>query len=196
MLFNFLRKKAMFIQTENTPNPETVKFIPGNKVLEKGTAEFKSEEEAKASPLAQRLFGINGVKAVFLATDFVSVTKEQEQDWGLLTPHIMNSLMEFFTSGLPALEEAVEPLKNDDQEENEIILQIKEILEERVRPAVAQDGGDIEFDRFEEGIVYLHLRGACSGCPSSTLTLKAGVENLLKHFIPEVEAVEAVPDPY
>ena len=183
----------MFIQTEQTPNPETLKFLPGQNVLGQGTAEFKEEGETEKSPLAKRLFGINGVKAVFLAGDFVSVTKDEEQDWTLLTPHIINSLMEHFTSGLPVMEDVLAPAAVD-EEDDEVVRQIKEILDERVRPSVAMDGGDIEFVEFDGGIVYLRMRGACSGCPSSTLTLKAGVENLLKHFVPEVLSVEAVQD--
>lgn len=180
----------MFIKTEETPNPETLKFLPGQAVMSKGTAEFKSEDDAIKSPLAKRLLQINGVKSVFFAADFIAVTKDEDLVWDLLTPHVMNGLMEHFTSGLPVVEEV--STLTEDEDDNEIVKQIKEILAERVRPAVAMDGGDIEFHSFEEGVVYLRMKGACSGCPSSTMTLKAGVENLLKHFIPEVTAVEAV----
>lgn len=184
----------MFIRTEQTPNPETLKFLPGCDVLGKGTAEFKEESEAISSPLAKRLFGINGVRSVFLAGDFVSVTKEEGEDWDILNTHIINAMMEHFTSGLPVMNEPQGGSVSDDEEEDVVVFQIKQILEERVRPAVAMDGGDIAFDRFEDGVVYLRMHGACSGCPSSTMTLKSGVENLLKHFVPEVEAVEAVAD--
>lgn len=182
----------MFIRTEQTPNPETLKFIPGQDILGTGTAEFRNEEEAAPSPLAQRLFRINGVRSVFFGGDFVSVTKDQDEDWDILNSHIINAMMEHFTSGLPVMEDLAEQNAAVDEDDDEITFQIKQILEERVRPAVAMDGGDIAFERFEDGVVYLRMHGACSGCPSSTMTLKSGVENLLKHFVPEVESVEAI----
>lgn len=184
----------MFIRTEQTPNPETLKFLPGCDVLGNGTVEFREESEAVSSPLAKRLFGISGVRSVFLASDFVSVTKEEGEDWDIMNSHIVNAIMEHFTSGLPVIDKPQEESSTTDEEEDEVVFQIKQILEERVRPAVAMDGGDIVFDRFEDGVVYLRMHGACSGCPSSTMTLKSGVENLLKHFVPEVESVEAVAD--
>lgn len=186
----------MFIRTEQTPNPETLKFIPGQEVLESGIAEFKDESEAGPSPLAKRLFQINGVRSVFFGSDFVSVTKDENENWDILGNHVINAIMEHFTSGLPVMKMKEVPENGagpeDQEEDDEVVFQIKQILEERVRPAVAMDGGDIAFERFEDGVVYLRMHGACSGCPSSAMTLKSGVENLLKHFVPEVEAVEAV----
>lgn len=183
----------MFIQTEKTPNPETLKFIPGENVLGAGTAEFRSAEGSAASPLAQRLFRINGVRSVFLGADFISVTKAAESDWAVLKTLVLAAVMEHFTTGQPVmLEQKAAAASSAPDLDNEIVAQICELLETRVRPAVQQDGGDIEFDRFEDGIVYLHMRGACSGCPSSAMTLKSGIENMLKHFVPEVIEVRPV----
>ncbi len=182
----------MFIQTEDTPNPETLKFIPGNIVLKKGTADFSNVDVAKISPLASRLFEIDGVSRVFLATDFISVTKDSQLDWNSLKPSILTGIMEHFSSGAPALHETDE--KNTDSnifEDSETIKQIKDLLETRVRPAVAMDGGDITFCSFESGVVTLQMKGACAGCPSSTATLKMGIENMLRHYIPEVIEVRA-----
>ena len=182
----------MFIQTEKTPNPETLKFLPGEAVLTSGTAEFKSAEEAGRSPLAQRLFRLDGVKSVFLGGDFISVTKAAEKDWQILKTQILAAVMEHFSTRQPVMtdaEAAAPAPANAPDMDNEIVAQICELLETRVRPAVQMDGGDILFDRFEDGIVYLHMQGACSGCPSSTATLKNGIENMLRHFIPEVEEV-------
>ena len=183
----------MFIQTEQTPNPASLKFIPGCEVLHRGTAEFTSIASAAQSPLAERLFGIEGVSGVFLTTQYVTVTKSADAAWDALKPEIMGALMEHFTKGLPVMlgEDAQAPA-HATGDDSDIVKQIKEILDTRVRPAVAADGGDIVFESFNDGIVYLQLRGACSGCPSSTLTLKAGIENLLKHFIPEVNEVRAI----
>ncbi len=184
----------MFIQTEATPNPATLKFIPGKPVLAEGTADFRSEGEASASPLARRLFGIGGVKGVFLGSDFISVTKG-EAEWPHLKPMILGAIMEHFMSGADAMaagEANDEAGESYDPKDEDVVATIKELLETRVRPAVAQDGGDITFSGFRDGIVYLHMRGACSGCPSSTATLRHGIENLLKHFCPEVEEVQAV----
>ena len=187
----------MFIQTEKTPNPETLKFIPGRPILKSGTAEFKTEEDAADAPLAQSLFKIGGVRSVFFATDFLSVTREEDEDWDLLKTHIMAVLMDHFTAGLPIVNDMApaEGLTSAGREdETEIEKQIRELIEQRVQPAVAMDGGHIEFHEFDadSGVVYLEMKGACSGCPSASMTLKAGIENMLKHFIPEVTAVEPV----
>lgn len=181
----------MFIQTEQTPNPATLKFLPGRTVMPSGTADFPSRESAGRSPLADRLFAVEGVKGVFFGGDFVTVTKGGDVDWHVMKPSILGALMEHFTSGEPIVREsgaAAEPAEEDD----EIVAQIKELIDTRVRPAVAQDGGDIIFHRFEDGIVYLQMQGSCSGCPSSTATLKAGIENMLRHYIPEVTEVRPV----
>lgn len=184
----------MFIQTEATPNPATLKFIPGKAVLAAGTADFRSADEADASPLATRLFDIDGVKGVFLGSDFISVTKDQSE-WQHLKPMILGAIMEHYLSGAPALKSDGANDRaggNYAPEDEATVATIKELLETRVRPAVAQDGGDITFAGFRDGIVLLHMRGACAGCPSSTATLRHGIENLLKHFCPEVEGVQAV----
>ena len=178
----------MFIQTQATPNPATIKFIPGQVILESGLKDYQSVEDASESPLAQRLFGLQGVSGVFLANDFVSVSKADDTDWNMLKPMVMAALMEHLSTGQPVLNEAVAK-KSDDEDDDEISAQIRELIVTRVRPMVMQDGGDIEFDRFEDGIVYLTMRGACSGCPSSTMTLKSGIEGMLKHFVPEVVEV-------
>ncbi len=185
----------MFIQTEQTPNPATLKFIPGKTVLADGTVDFRSPDEAAGkSPLAERLFGIDDVEGVFLGPDFITVTKGDSAEWYLLKPAILGVIMEHFTAGQPVLVDgaAIEVDEEIDEENAEIISQIKELLDTRVRPAVAQDGGDIVFHAFQQGIVYLHMRGACAGCPSSTATLKMGIENMLRHYIPEVTEVRAV----
>lgn len=186
----------MFIQTETTPNPATLKFLPGLDVLGTGTADFTSEEAAQVSPLAGRIFRVAGVRGVFLGSDFVTVTKEEATDWAHARPAIMGAIMEHFQSGQPVLTGAASSGHTtggaEDGEDGAIIAQIKELLDTRVRPAVAQDGGDITFHGFERGVVYLHMQGACAGCPSSTYTLKMGIENLLRHYIPEVSEVRAV----
>ncbi|QRM54027.1 NifU family protein [Sinorhizobium sp. BG8] len=187
----------MFIQTEATPNPATLKFLPGKVVLDQGTAEFRDETEAAAgSPLAARLFSVPGVTGVFFGYDFITVTKEGA-DWQHLKPAILGTIMEHFMSGQPVLanssfgDETPEGEFFDEGDET-IVATIKELLDTRVRPAVAQDGGDITFKGYRDGTVYLNMKGACSGCPSSTATLKHGVQNLLRHFVPEVQEVEAV----
>ncbi len=180
----------MFIETEQTPNPASLKFLPGRPVMAVGTAHYPDAASCQTSPLAERLFGISGVKGVFLGADFVSVTKDDEIDWYRLKPAVLGALMEHFTAGAPVFVGEAAP--DEEDEDDEIVSQIKELLETRVRPAVAQDGGDIIFHRFEDGIVYLHMQGSCSGCPSSTATLKAGIENMLRHYVPEVQSVEAV----
>lgn len=182
----------MFIQTESTPNPATLKFLPGQTVLTAGSADFPNEESAHVSPLAARLFKIEGVEGVFLGPDFITVTKN-DQDWAHLKPAILGVIMEHFTSGQPVMEsDARATHAVHDGPDKEIVGQITELLDTRVRPAVAQDGGDITFHGFEQGVVYLHMRGACAGCPSSTMTLKMGIENLLRHYIPEVTEVRPV----
>jgi Fe-S cluster biogenesis protein NfuA len=184
----------MFIQTEHTPNPATLKFIPGRPVLGEGTADYRSKEEAAPSPLAARLFEIEGVEGVFLGADFISVTKG-DGEWQHLKPAILGAIMEHYMSGAPAVEsEAGNDLagSNYDPKDEETVQTIKELLDTRVRPAVAQDGGDIIFHGFRNGVVFLHMRGACSGCPSSTATLRHGIENLLKHFCPDVQEVQPV----
>ena len=187
----------MFIQTEATPNPATLKFLPGDTVAQNGPFEFSSADEAKGkSPLAEALFSIQNVTGVFFGFDFVTVTKTDDSEWQHLKPAILGVIMQHYLSGAPVMadeggaDETPEGFIEEGAEE--IVSTIKELLETRVRPAVAQDGGDITFHGFKEGRVYLKMRGACAGCPSSTATLQHGIQNLLKHFIPEVEAVEAV----
>ena len=183
----------MFIQTESTPNPATLKFLPGQSVLELGTADFPSVEAAGKSPLATRIFTVSGVTGVFFGTDFVTVTKAEAVDWGHIKPAILGAIMEHYQSGAPVIEgEQAAAHQAHDGPDSDIVRQIKELLDTRVRPAVAQDGGDITFHGFDRGIVYLHMKGACAGCPSSTLTLKMGIENLLRHYIPEVTEVRPV----
>lgn len=184
----------MFIQTESTPNPATLKFLPGQEVLETGTADFPTAEAAAASPLARRIFAVEGVAGVFLGSDFITVTKADAVIWDHVKPAILGAIMEHFQSGAPVLEGAASASghRAHDGEDGDIVRQITELLDTRVRPAVAQDGGDITFHGFERGVVYLHMQGACAGCPSSTLTLKMGIENLLRHYIPEVTEVRPV----
>lgn len=187
----------MFIQTEATPNPATLKFLPGKVVLDEGTADFRDAEAAReASPLAGRLFDVPGVTGVFFGYDFVTVTKDGPE-WQHLKPAILGAIMEHFMSGKPVMAspkaQAAETAGEFyDKADEEIVVTIKELLDTRVRPAVAQDGGDITFRGFENGTVFLHMKGACAGCPSSTATLKHGIQNLLRHFVPEVEHVEQV----
>ena len=185
----------MFIQTERTPNPATLKFLPGEAVMSSGTADFRDAEAAERSPLARRLFQIEGVTGVFFGGDFVSVSKSDADDWQLLKPVILGVIMEHFVAGHPLLlDDAAQTAEAelDDGADAEIVAQIKELLDTRVRPAVAQDGGDITYQGFHNGIVMLQLQGSCQGCPSSTMTLKMGIENMLKHYIPEVVEVRAV----
>ena len=185
----------MFIQTETTPNPATLKFIPGRPVMTEGTADFPTRDAGARSPLATSLFSIPEVERVFFGADFITVTK-REGDWRHLKPAILGAIMEHFTKELPLFESAGEAEVEQvyEGEEAEIVAQIKELLETRVRPAVANDGGDIIFKGFDggSGTVFLHMQGSCAGCPSSTLTLRNGIENMLRHYIPEVSGVEAV----
>ena len=182
----------MFIQTEATPNPATLKFLPGRPVLENGTLELRDAEQAAQSPLAERLFGVTGVSGVFFGSDFITVTKSAGE-WQQLKPMILGAIMEHYMSGAP-LVNAGTAEQNDGDEffdaaDAETVATIKELIETRVRPAVANDGGDITFRGFKDGIVYLNMKGSCAGCPSSTATLQHGIQNLLKHFVPDVVEV-------
>jgi Fe-S cluster biogenesis protein NfuA len=186
------KEQAMFIQTEPTPNPATLKFLPGRPVLAAGTLDMRDKTAAAQSPLAERLFGIAGVSGVFYGSDFIAVTKA-DGEWQQLKPSILGAIMEHFMSGSPlvrgetaAAEEAAEFFEPQD---SETVATIKELIETRVRPAVANDGGDITFRGFKEGVVYLDMKGACSGCPSSTATLRHGIQNLLRHYLPDVVEV-------
>lgn len=187
----------MFIETEPTPNPSTLKFLPGRVVLNEGTLDIRDPKAAEQSPLAQALFTIDGVTGVFFGYDFVSVTKD-DSEWAHLKPAVLGALTEHFSSGLPLLIARDETGDNDegdeffDADDEDTVDTIKDLIESRVRPAVAGDGGDITFKGYRDGVVYLSMRGACSGCPSSTATLKHGIENLLKHFVPSVQGVEQI----
>lgn len=189
----------MFIQTERTPNPATLKFLPGRTILESGTADFAVADAADGvSPLAMALFGIKGVDGVFLGSDFVTVTKDDDQDWQQMKPQVLAALMQHFSSGAPILLDGADipasgPAEmKTDPANAELVDQIKVLLDEKVRPAVAQDGGDIVFHGYDDGVVFLHMQGACAGCPSSTMTLKQGIENLLRYYIPEITEVRAL----
>ncbi len=185
----------MFIQTEQTPNPQTLKFLPGKVVMDEGTAFYQNTEEATNSPFAKRLFQVEGVEGVFFGSDFITITKNQSIDWQVMKPLVLGSIMDHYSSGDQTL--IIDTKKNNnslnvDDADSDIVKQIKELLDTRVRPAVAMDGGDIIYDSFRDGIVYLHMQGACSGCPSSTATLKMGIENMLKHYVPEVLEVRPI----
>ncbi len=183
----------MFIETESTPNPATLKFLPGRDVVPGGTADFATPEAAVRSPLATGLFQLPGVARVFLGADFVTITKDGDAEWQALRPQVLGAIMEHFVAGRPVIEGEEAVLEEDTSpEDREVVEQIKELLDTRVRPAVAGDGGDIVFRGFRDGVVRLHMQGACSGCPSSTATLKHGIENMLKHYVPEVTSVEQV----
>jgi Fe-S cluster biogenesis protein NfuA len=185
----------MFIQTEATPNPATLKFLPGRAVLDKGTLDLREPEQAAQSPLAERLFNIAGVSGVFFGSDFMAVTKS-DGEWQQLKPMILGAIMEHFMSGEPLLASGVAEQADSDEfydaADAETVATIKDLIETRVRPAVANDGGDITFRGFKDGVVYLNMKGACSGCPSSTATLRHGIQNLLRHFIPDVTEVRPV----
>jgi Fe-S cluster biogenesis protein NfuA len=186
----------MFIQTEQTPNPATLKFLPGRPVMDSGVADFTSPEDSAQSPLALRLFELGGVAGVFFGPDFITITKTDETEWQVMKPMALGAIMDHYTSGQPIMSDAAaaddSEVMEDDDVDPEVIDQIKELLETRVRPAVAQDGGDIIYKGFKGGTVFLLLRGSCAGCPSSTMTLKMGIENMLRHYVPEVIQVEAV----
>jgi Fe-S cluster biogenesis protein NfuA len=185
---------SMFIETEETPNPATLKFLPGRYVMDGATADFASPASAARSPLATALFDLSGVTRVFLGGDFITVTKAGDTAWPSLKPQVLAAIMEHFVAGRPVIEGEAEAALDEDvsPEDQEIVDQIKELLDTRVRPAVAGDGGDIVFRGYREGIVKLHMQGACSGCPSSRATLKHGIENMLRHYVPEVVGVEQV----
>ena len=183
----------MFIETEDTPNPATLKFLPGRDVMGAGTADFTSVEGAQRSPLATALFSLDGVARVFLGADFIAVTKLEDLAWSALKPQVLSVIVDQFVSGRPLVEGQADAEAEDVlPEDREIVDQIKELLDTRVRPAVAGDGGDIVFRGYRDGVVRLHMQGACSGCPSSRATLKHGVENMLRHYVPEVQSVEQV----
>jgi Fe-S cluster biogenesis protein NfuA len=184
----------MFIETEGTPNPATLKFLPGREVMGLATADFASPASAARSPLAAALFALPGIARVFLGGDFVTVTKTETVDWPTLKPQVLAAIMEHYVAGRPVIEGEEEQSEQEDVDpaDQEIVDQIKELLDTRVRPAVAGDGGDIVFRGYREGVVRLHMQGACSGCPSSRATLKHGIENMLRHYVPEVVRVEQV----
>jgi len=186
------KEKRMFSQTEATPNPATLKFLPGRAVLETGTLDLRDPSEAARSPLAERLFAIDGVNGVFFGSDFITVTKS-DGEWPQLKPAILGAIMEHFMSGAPLLRDEADAADADDEffedADADTVATIKDLIETRVRPAVANDGGDITFRGFKDGIVYLHMKGACSGCPSSTATLRHGIQNLLRHYVPDVVEV-------
>ena len=181
----------MFIQTEDTPNPLAMKFLPGRTVMDSGTANFPDSGSADISPLARRLFDVAGVTGVFLGRDFISVTRSPENDWQMMKPVLLGVIMEHFVTGAPVMSVRVDEPAGDEAD-SEVVAQIKELLDTRVRPAVAQDGGDIVFHSYRNGVVSLAMQGACHGCPSSTMTLKMGIENILKHYIPDVVEVRPV----
>lgn len=186
----------MFIQTEATPNPATLKFLPGKPVLPGGTRDYRDVEAAAESPLAQKLFSVNGVSGVFLGQDFITVTRSGAE-WQHMKPAILGLIMDHYLSGAPVLlgEKPAPEAASEEffaEGDAEVVSTIKQLLDTRVRPAVAQDGGDITFHGFREGVVFLNMKGSCAGCPSSTATLKHGIENLLRHFVPEVSEVRAV----
>ena len=185
----------MFIQTEHSPNPQTLKFLPGKVVMDDGTAFFQNIEEGSNSPFAKRLFKVEGVEGVFFGSDFITITKQQSVDWQIMKPIILSAIMDHYNSGDKTIDNPEKKENNSlqqDENDSEIVKQIKELLDTRVRPAVAMDGGDIIYNSFKDGIVYLQMQGACSGCPSSTATLKMGIENMLKHYIPEIQEVRPI----
>ena len=184
----------MFIQTEQTPNPLTLKFLPGRVVIKEGTAFYKNESEVLNSPLAKEIFSVDGVNSVFFGSDFITITKNIDSKWELIKPMILGAITDHYTSEDEIMGSTNTNNNKDSkkEEDSEIVKQIKELIETRVRPAVAMDGGDIIFDNFKNGIVYLRMQGSCSGCPSSTATLKSGIENMLKHYIPEVIEVRPI----
>ena len=193
--------RAMFIETETTPNPQTLKFLPGRTVMDMGTRDFATPEEAEASPLAEAMFALGDVTGVFFGSDFVSVTAAPGTDWTMLKPDILGLLLDHFSAQMPLFRQGSAagisvPAdiggENDDPADADIVAQIRELIDTRVRPAVANDGGDIVYRGFDKGKVYLQMQGACSGCPSSSATLKNGIEQLLRHYVPEVTEVRAV----
>jgi len=186
----------MFIQTEKTPNPLTLKFFPGRVVLEDGTIFFQNKDESVGSPLAQKLFDIEGVEGVFFGNDFITISKGDQNSWENLKPILIAAITDHYNSNQPTINNTGNFKKNTSEsktsEDTEIVKQIKELLDTRVRPSVAMDGGDIIYRDFQDGIVFLQMQGSCAGCPSSTATLKMGIENMLKHYVPEVKEVQQV----
>ena len=185
----------MFIQTEQTPNPQTLKFLPGRVVMKEGTAFFQNIEDSSNSPFAKRLFSLDGVEGVFFGADFITITKNQDSEWDLIKPMILGAITDHYSSNDSIIikkNKKNNELKDSKNLDSEIVKQIKELIETRVRPAVAMDGGDIVFENYENGIVYLHMQGSCAGCPSSMATLKNGIENMLKHYVPEVTEVRPI----
>ena len=186
----------MFIQVEPTPNPLTLKFLPGRTVAKGGTIFYQNESEVLNSPFAKRMFAVDGVNSVFFGSDFITITKDEDLDWQVLKPMVLGAITDHYNSGEETVIDSPNQKKseelNENQDDSDIVKQIKELLDTRVRPAVAMDGGDIVYQKFEKGIVYLHMQGACSGCPSSAATLKTGIENMLKHYVPEVLEVRPV----
>jgi len=183
----------MFIQTESTPNPNAVKFIPGTDVSPERSFDFRTPEEAMAiSPLGKMIFEIGDVTGVYLGSNFISVTKDETSDWAMIKPRVLAAIMDHSLSGMPIVNADELAKREEAQSSDPVVAQIIEILDERVRPAVANDGGDVVFDKFEDGILYLHMRGACAGCPSATMTLKDGIENMMRHFVPEVQEVRQI----
>jgi len=188
----------MFIQTESTPNPLTIKFLPGRVVMESGTIFFQNKSESINSPLAEKIFLIDGIVGVFFGSDFISITKKETHEWQVLKPLVIDAITNHYDSGLELINKDSKNINSSESEslsnekDTEVVKQIKELIETKVRPAVAMDGGDIIYQKFEEGIVYLDMQGACSGCPSSTATLKVGIENMLKHYVPEVKEVKPI----
>lgn len=187
--------RRMFVQTQETPNPNSLKFIPGVPVLGSGTMDFPTPQSSLKSPLARQLFRVEGVKGVFLGPDFVTISKDDdEMPWNVIKPHVYAALIDFFSSGVPVVDENANTSVDEGDEEDETVMMIKELLESRIRPTVQEDGGDIVFMGFENGIVKLKLQGSCTSCPSSVVTLKNGVENMLQFYVPEVKGVEQVQD--
>jgi Fe-S cluster biogenesis protein NfuA len=192
-------EEIMFIQTEETPNPATMKFLPGRDVMGEGTLDIASSADAAQSPLAEILFGIEGVRGIFLGKDFITITKSDTKNWAAMKPPVLTAIMEHFTANKPIVAIAIaggialaEPQQSSNAEDAAIIAKIRDLLDHKIRPAVAQDGGDITFQSYDDGVVYLNLKGSCAGCPSSSMTLKAGVENMLRHYVPEVREVRQV----
>ncbi|KAF7199997.1 NFU1 iron-sulfur cluster scaffold homolog, mitochondrial [Nothobranchius furzeri] len=189
--------RSMFVQTQDTPNPNSLKFLPGRTVLEEGTMNFAGPRDAYCSPLARQLFRIDGVKSVFLGPDFITITKtDHNTEWKVMKPDVYATIMDFFTSGLPVVNEDSKPRADTapSEDDDEIVAMIKELLDTRIRPTVQEDGGDVVYRGFDDGIVKLKLQGSCTSCPSSIVTLKSGIQNMLQFYIPEVESVEQVKD--
>lgn len=191
----FVPGRTMFVQTQDTPNPNSIKFLPGRVVLEGGTMNFAGPREAFCSPLARQLFRIDGVKSVFLGPDFITITKsDANMEWKVIKPDVFAAIMDFFTSGLPVVSEDSKPNADTapSDDDDEVVAMIKELLDTRIRPTVQEDGGDVLYRGFEDGIVKLKLQGSCTSCPSSIVTLKSGIQNMLQFYVPEVESVEQV----